>query len=158
MISGTVTLSTDRSSESKKALKELMATLLKTGIDAWDEETDRLILDTEKTGKIYPSRTGSGEHQASAPGEPWAEDTGDLRRAKFIDKSEVRSSSDPHARGGWKGESAPIAAALEFGRRDGTIAPRPTAIPAFEQAKEAVLKEAANPVNLLSYVSAKGEV
>ena len=35
-----------------------------------DAEAKRLILETEKTGRMY------GDHQASAPGEPFASDTG----------------------------------------------------------------------------------
>ena len=50
---------------------------------AVEEESVRLILDTPKTGRIYTRR--GVEHQASAPGEAPASDTGRLVNSRRID-------------------------------------------------------------------------
>jgi hypothetical protein len=56
----------------KSAVKEAAGVF----VEAVQEE-----LDHEGSGRIYPSKTGEGEHQASAPGEPPAPDTYELQRS-----------------------------------------------------------------------------
>lgn len=97
----------------------VMPGLLMLGHDVRNEMI-RLILTTNKTGKIYRRR--SVEHQASAPGEPPASDIGDLVRSispptPYPDRLMVRISvTAAHAR------------KLEYGTR--YMAARPFARPA----------------------------
>jgi hypothetical protein len=149
MISASVELKLDLLPALKSGVKNAMADLLTVGIEAWDNDVDRSVTEEAKHGRMY------GEHQASAPGEPWASDTDELRQAKFIDKTHIRATIDPRAIGGWKDKAAEIAAAHEFGRRDGTESPRPTAIPALQAAKDAVLEAAAEVEANLTYLGSK---
>lgn len=56
-----------------------------------DQEATRLVLRTSKSGRVYRRRGVS--HQASAPGEPFANDTGRLMASKTIepDQSNLRA-------------------------------------------------------------------
>lgn len=90
-------------------------------------EVITLVLETPKTGRIYTRRTV--EHQASAPGEPFANDTGDtinhLKGADGIDFTDggltgIVKGNENHAR-------------LEFGTRK--MEPRPTMRPALANRK-----------------------
>lgn len=79
-----------------------------------------------KTGRIYKRNTV--EHQASAPGESPASDTGRLAQS-------VTTSYDPSRIAGYVNVSTEYAAALEFGTP--RIAPRPYArVSLAEKAKE----------------------
>lgn len=96
----------------------------------------RKELNKKGSGRFYPSRRGSGLHQASAPGEPPTKDTGKLRRSAHIEiktgvvvagvpSSIVRIIVD-----------GPAAATLEFGSRSRTLKPRPYMRPALAKAKK----------------------
>lgn len=83
------------------------------------------IMDTRKTGRIY--RFGKVIHQASAPGEPPATDTGNL--VNSINSEKVRQMLhrvNVHA------EYGPY---LEYGTS--RMSPRPFLNPAFEDEREA---------------------
>lgn len=85
-----------------------------------------------KTGAVY------GDHQASAPGEPPASDTGNLARSITVDGLTTEDSAVITVR-------SPYAAALEFGTDDGKIAERPFLRPAVAAHKQMLidlLKEA----------------
>lgn len=90
-------------------------------------EAIRLILDTPKTGKVYKRR--SVEHQASAPGEPPASDTGTL-----VNRIRTEYSSD-----GLRGSviaSTLYAPFLEFGTQH--MEPRPFMRPALANKREEI--------------------
>lgn len=74
------------------------------------------------SGRMYPSATGSGMHQASAPGEPPAPDTWALHDSVYtelVGRTAVAGSDDP------------VAAYLELGTQ--TILPRPAWRPALAE-------------------------
>ena len=84
------------------------------------------ILNPPKTGRVYsgaPYRIGKPPHQASAPGESPADDTGTLRNSSKVTK-----------RGRLKYEvkfTAAYAADLEYGNLNKNIEPRPFMRPAI---------------------------
>jgi len=90
------------------------------GVISWagrvEAEGTRLIVDVPGTGKIYRRR--GVDHQASAPGEPPASDTGTLANSVFITPFEPMLM----ARITW---ATAYAARLQFG--DEKIEPRPWA-------------------------------
>lgn len=91
-----------------------------------DAEVKKMILESVPAGKMY------GTHQASAPGQPPAVDTGALLgsiRVEFPDDNTSKIIA-----------GTPYAAALEFGRDDGSIAERPFMRPGFANAKPAIDK------------------
>lgn len=81
-------------------------------------EVKRLILDTPKTGRFY------GSHQASAPGEAPASETGAL-----VSGLQVQIRGNQHSRSAVIISSDPKASMLEFGTRK--MAPRPHMTPAL---------------------------
>lgn len=99
-----------------------------------ETEAVRLIMHTPKTGRIYRRR--GVEHQASAPGEPFANDTGRLLNSRTIEPDAQDLSASLVFR-------TEYAAALEYGTR--TMEPRPYAMPAAmnkaEAARDAIAQE-----------------
>lgn len=91
-------------------------------------EAISLILDTPKTGRIY--RRGDKEHQASAPGEAPASDTGTLVGRIRVDDSKL---SDLRAR---VVASTAYAAHLEYGTQK--MEPRPFMRPALANKKQEI--------------------
>lgn len=98
------------------------------GVSLVRNEAISLILDTPKTGRIY--RRGDEEHQASAPGEAPASDTGTLVGRIRVDRSReaeligiVRASTD-------------YAKALEYGTP--RMEPRPFMRPALANKKQEI--------------------
>lgn len=101
------------------------------GAEAIKGNAIKKILTGAKTGRIYRRR--GVLHQASAPGEPPANDTGRLvqsGRTEF-DKEDIAADVVFGTK---------YAAALEFGRLDGTIAARPYARPALKEESEKFLE------------------
>lgn len=90
-------------------------------------EATTLILDTPKTGRIYRRRTV--EHQASAPGEPPASDTGRL-------VASIRTDYDTSELVGRVTASTEYAAALEYGTA--RMAPRPFMRPALANKRQEI--------------------
>lgn len=84
-----------------------------------------LILNSPATGRVYIRRGVA--HQASAPGEPPASDTGTLARSIDVDL-------DPKKLRGIIKAQTNYAKALEFGTQ--TIAPRPFMRPALQKEKK----------------------
>jgi len=101
-----------------------------------DEEAIRLILQTSKTGKIYRRR--GVEHQASAPGEAPASDTGALVRGRTTEVDPSRMA----ARLSFRTKHALF---MEVGTRN--IAPRPFARPALMNKREQVQATIQQAVN-----------
>lgn len=99
------------------------------GIEAVKSNAVEKILSGNKSGIIYRRR--GVIHQASAPGEPPANDTGRLVQS-------ARTELDKQAISGAAIFSTAYAAALEFGREDGSIAPRPYARPALEEERAGI--------------------
>lgn len=87
-------------------------------------EAVRLIIEEPKTGRTY------GSHQASAPGESPASDTGRLVQS-------INSTFDPAAIMGTVSASALHAAFLEFGTN--TMGARPFMRPALENKRAEVI-------------------
>jgi hypothetical protein len=77
-----------------------------------------------RSGRVY--KRGNVEHQASAPGEPPKTDLGALQSSYHR-----RTSAD--GLGAEVYSDSAYALALEFGRTDGSIEPRPHAFPAAEK-------------------------
>lgn len=98
-------------------------------------EAISLILDTPKTGRIYRRR--SVEHQASAPGESPASDTGRLVNS-------IRTGYDMNALVGTVTASTAYAAALEYGTA--RMAARPYLRPALARRRDAIEAEVAAAV------------
>lgn len=82
-------------------------------------EAKRLVQQGPKTGEVY------GKHRASSPGEAPATDTGNLVRSITVDPLKGDEVITITTR-------SPYSAALEFGKDDGTLLPRPFMAPAMK--------------------------
>ena len=115
---------TDFSKEVQRAIGQaVQATALET-----ITEVKRMIQRGPKTGRVYTRGKGqnlSREHQASAPGEAPATDTGALASSIYFEASSPREATI--------GSRLAYAAYLEFGTQ--RIAPRPSWTPAVEKMK-----------------------
>lgn len=101
--------------------------------DAVYEETLRLVLNTPKSGRIY--KRGNRVHQASAPNESFANDTGNaLRNTK---KKEMKLVGEISA-------DYEYALALELGTQK--MAPRPTLGRALENKTKELPKIVSKPI------------
>jgi HK97 gp10 family phage protein len=98
-------------------LRQAAARGVLAGTEAVRTEAVSLILNTAKTGRVY------GKHQASAPGEPFASDTGTA-------VNQIRTSYEPDGLTGYVNSSVEYGAALEFGTEN--MAPRPYLRPALQ--------------------------
>lgn len=129
-----LTITTDLSGLSQlgeKVRRQAEAILDRNAQDVLTHAVDA-ILTGPKTGAMY------GAHQASAPGEAPANDMGTLANSMTITKPGdlAREIEAP----------AEYAAALEFGRLDGTIAPRPFLAPALDAVKPQFVSDVAEMV------------
>lgn len=97
------------------------------GTESVRNEALTLILKTAKTGRIY--RRGRRQHQASAPGEAPASDTGTL-------VNRIRTSYDPDNLVGTITASTAYAAPLEYGTS--RMAARPYLRPALANRLDAI--------------------
>jgi HK97 gp10 family phage protein len=97
----------------------------------WRNEYIRLILGTPKTGHIY------GDHQASAPGEPPASDTGRLIRS-------VDVRHKPGTATAIVGVGAEHAKYLEFGTAQ--MAARPAFRPAYANKRKDMIAAISNEI------------
>jgi hypothetical protein len=99
----------------------------------------RRIIEPPKTGRIYagaPYRIGKPPHQASAPGESPADDSGTLRRSGRTErKGDLSFEVAFGGRGG-----VDYARELEFGmfQTDPPLLPRPFLRPAVEEGRKVV--------------------
>lgn len=91
-------------------------------------EVSRLMYESPATGHWYPSRTGEGWHQASAPGEPPAPDTKGLVRSIGASVKETATGAESVVGSNYE-NGTPIWRFLEFGTS--RMRPRPSARPAF---------------------------
>jgi phage gpG-like protein len=91
----------------------------------------RETLSQKGSGRIYSTGRSGGIHQASAPGEPPAVWSGELRRTVFFDKTKEEAEYLVKV-----GSPSPYAARLEFG--DSHIAKRPWLGITFKQERKAV--------------------
>jgi hypothetical protein len=89
----------------------------------------KIELNQPGSGRVYPSATGRGTHQASAPGEPPAPDRGDLRKSVHD-----RVGNAPGTRHAVVGPHE-AAATLQFGSRSRNLLPRPYMEEALKRAK-----------------------
>lgn len=149
------------SSNLAERIRKRVAEILEAGADAAEDGMVKRLTTGPKTGRVYKSRRGKGHkpkrgwsknadaapeggamHQASAPGESPAEDTGDLRRAIKKDKSKTRRKIDPEAAVVIKGDKAVVAITLENGSVDGKTGARPWIRPSGKDAVKAMREEA----------------
>ncbi|MBL4800146.1 MAG: hypothetical protein JKY50_22335 [Oleispira sp.] len=103
--------------------------------EAVSTEATRLVLETSKTGNLYHRNTIT--HQASAPGEPFASDTGNA-----LNLIQTRYEDDYFT--GIVNAGAEYAAALEFGTEK--MEPRPTMRPALENRRKNINVNIGNAV------------
>jgi len=99
------------------------------GVELVKSAAVQKIASGSKTGIVY--RTRGVDHQASAPGESPASDTSRLIQS-------VRTPLDIANISGQVIFSTAYAAALEFGREDGSIEARPYARPALEESRDQI--------------------
>jgi hypothetical protein len=124
----TVTISEDRSALVAQMVLDAALEGLLPAAQAVAEEARLSITSRPKSGRVY--KRGSGTHQASAPGEPPANDTGAL--AKSISARSVgREGAEVVADG-------ELAHTMEFGTAGGKVAPRPFMVPAAVASRDAV--------------------
>lgn len=97
------------------------------GTESVIEEGNSMIMDGQKTGRIYRRR--GVEHQASAPGEAPASDTGRLVQSAHTEYEPADLSGEAI----WSTE---YAKPLEYGTQK--IAPRPFARPALANKKDEI--------------------
>lgn len=91
------------------------------------------VISPPKTGRIYPSKSRKGAfHQASAPGEAPAADTGRLHQSI----TSVQTFNGPERFVNETGANAPYAIPLELGTSK--MAPRPFMQPAFDEERPEV--------------------
>lgn len=96
-------------------------------------EVKRMIQRGPKTGRVYTRGGGqnlSAEHQASAPGESPATDSGDLVVSVYFEQTQKLTATI--------GSRLAYAYYLEFGTS--RIAPRPAWVPASEKGQKALNK------------------
>ena len=93
-------------------------------------EMIRLILDTPKSGRVY------GAHQASAPGEPFASDSGRTVQSIRVDHKPGTAKATVSAGG--------EARKMEFGTSK--IAPRPFMTPAIRNKRNEMLTVMGNEI------------
>ena len=114
-------------------LESIVQTAVKEAVgDATEmvrDEVKRLVLETPKTGRLYPYR--GGVHQASAPGEAYANMSGNAL-AKTVTYQENNGMT------GVVSAEAEYAGFLEFGTTK--MAPRPTYRPALENKTDEIVQ------------------
>lgn len=94
------------------------------------------IVNPPKTGRIYPSKYRKGAfHQASAPGESPAADSGRLDQSI----TSVMTQEGPEVYQSQTGSNVDYGTYLELGTAK--IAPRPWLAPAFEEEKDKVIAD-----------------
>lgn len=104
---------------------------LKQGGLAIENRAAEGIINPPKTGRIYPSKHRKGAfHQASAPGEFPAADTGRLHQSLTT----VETKTGPEVFEVQTGANTPYATMLELGTSK--MAPRPFMGPSFDQTLE----------------------
>lgn len=86
-----------------------------------------LIVGGPKTGRVYRRYNPFRIHQASAPGQPPANDLGALARSLVA----VRTKINQYAYKNTVGSNLAYAAALEYGYPDRNLLPRPYLAPAL---------------------------
>jgi len=123
-----VTVEVDRSAIVAQMVLDAALEGLLPAAQAVAEEARLSITSRPKSGRVY--KRARGTHQASAPGEPPASDTGKLA-ASIVARSTGREGAEVVA-------SADIAHTMEFGSAGGKIAPRPFMVPAAKNSQDAV--------------------
>jgi HK97 gp10 family phage protein len=108
---------------------------LQRGVEAVRDEASSLILSGPKTGRIY--RRGGVSHQASAPGESPASDTGQL-------VASITTAVDSGNLTGSVGFGTDHAAPLEYGTRN--MAPRPYARVAVVHKRDEIESDVADEI------------
>lgn len=112
--------------------RSLELALNRTAIVALDDVRNA-IETPPKTGRVYyKGKNKNIKHQASAPGEAPATDTGDLLTSTYIENRGRYGRAI--------GARVPYAYYLEFGTLDGKIKKRPSWIPAVQRAMPRLLE------------------
>jgi hypothetical protein len=132
----TVTVSEDRSALVAQMVLDAALEGLLPAAQAVAEEARLSITSRPKSGRVY--KRPSGTHQASAPGEPPANDTGKLA-ASIVARSTGREGAEVVADG-------ELAHTMEFGTTGGKVAPRPFMVPAAQNSRDAVRDAVADAI------------
>jgi len=116
-----------------EAIVKIKSTAMKLMLEAVDEVRNTTLdtLSGQRSGRIYKVPGTQRYYTASAPGEPPAQQLGDLRRSI---KKEV--TQDAETITGFVGTNLPKGPMLEFGTRH--IAPRPWLRISFEKSLDKV--------------------
>lgn len=118
----------------KRTAKEV-GRAVRRGALAIENRAAQGIIDPPKTGRIYPSKHRKGAlHQASAPGEFPAADSGRLHQSI----THAMTANGPENYRAEVAANAPHATFLEFGTSN--MAPRPFMAPSFDEVRPAVEK------------------
>lgn len=129
---GRRTLSVKLNAIGQRTAQEVGRAVRRGGLAIENNAADRII-SPPKTGRIYPSKHRKGAtHQASAPGEAPAADTGRLHQSI----TSVQTVNGPDRYVNETAANAPYAIALELGTSK--IAPRPYMQPAFDEVRPQV--------------------
>lgn len=113
------------------AVRGATVTGLQRGVEAVHAEATSLILSTPKSGRWY------GKHQASAPGEPFASDTGDLLNS-------ATTSVDPANLTANLNFSSDHALVMEYG--SAKVSPRSYARPALAAKQGEIVADIASEI------------
>lgn len=130
--SGRRSLSVKLNAIGKRTADEVGRAVRRGGLAIENRAVDGII-SPPKTGRVYPSKSRKGAfHQASAPGEFPAADTGRLHQSI----TSVQTASGPDIYRNETAANAPYAVPLELGT--GKMAPRPFMGPAFDEVRPEV--------------------
>lgn len=124
-----------------KTVRPVVSRSLKRGALRIENTAVEGIIDPPKTGRIYPSKHRKGAtHQASAPGEFPAADSGRLHQSITT----VTVEDSDHAIVVETGANTPYAEPLELGTSK--MEPRPFMTPAFRERREEIKNDVTRAV------------
>lgn len=119
----------------KAAVRAAASRGVRKGTEIVRREAVSLVVETPKTGRVY------GNHQASAPGEPFASDTGQTLQS-------INTGFDESTLTGTVAASAENAARMEMGTEK--MAPRSFMRPALENTRKEVVQTIKREVEKVS--------
>lgn len=132
MLKGSKEVAAALNKRSKRVQKAIMSATFKAAVKVQNRARTK-ILKGPKSGRVY-RKSKTVNHQASAPGEPPANDTGNLQSSIKVVKGEfVQGVANAEVQ-----VSAKYAADLEFGTKK--MEARPYLMPSFLELKDEIQK------------------